>query len=163
MRIASLRAEHNAYLAVMQVAYPLAMVGESPRRARRRQKLEELLIEVGGPAKAAVETGTPKSHFSAMINGRRGIGDALAAKLEDTFGKPRGWFDQEDQAVALSPDVADLAMKIEAIKDADKRAEILSLCHLYVRHILGVDDDQSEAKASPQIEGETAVRTVRGA
>ena len=41
----------------------------------------------------ARETGTPKSHFSAMTGGKRGLGDALAAKLEGIYGKPAGWFD----------------------------------------------------------------------
>lgn len=54
---------------------------ESPRRARRRAMLIKLLDEFGGPAQVARETGTPKSHFSALVAGERGLGDALAAKL----------------------------------------------------------------------------------
>lgn len=42
----------------------------------------------------ARESGTPKSHFSAMVNGSRGMGDGLAAKLEALYAKPSGWFDQ---------------------------------------------------------------------
>lgn len=67
---------------------------ESPRRRLRRARLELLLAEFGGAAQVARESGTPKSHFSAMVNGTRGMGDSLAAKLEELYGKPQGWFDQ---------------------------------------------------------------------
>lgn len=66
---------------------------ESPRRKRRRQRLELLLKEFGGAAQVARESGTPKSHFSAMVSSTRGLGDALAAKLEGLYNKPEGWFD----------------------------------------------------------------------
>lgn len=36
---------------------------------------------------------TPDSHISALRAGKRGIGDALAAKLERAMGKPSGWMD----------------------------------------------------------------------
>lgn len=68
---------------------------ESPRRARRRAMLIKLLDEFGGPAQVARETGTPKSHFSALVAGERGLGDALAAKLEGVYNKPEGWFDSD--------------------------------------------------------------------
>lgn len=66
---------------------------ESPRRRLRRARLELLLAEFGGAAQVARESGTPKSHFSAMVNASRGLGDDLAAKLETLYGKPIGWFD----------------------------------------------------------------------
>lgn len=66
---------------------------ESPRRRLRRARLELLLAEFGGAAQVARESGTPKSHFSAMVNGSRGLGDGLAAKLEQLYGKTAGWFD----------------------------------------------------------------------
>ncbi len=68
--------------------------GESPRRARRRKNLEQLLADLGGAAQVARESGTPKSHFSAMLNRKRGLGDGLAEKLEKLYDKPVGWFDQ---------------------------------------------------------------------
>lgn len=66
---------------------------ESPRRARRRQRLELLLAEEGGAAQVARVSGTPKSHFSAMTSRKRGLGDELADKLEKLYNKPPGWFD----------------------------------------------------------------------
>lgn len=102
----NLMAKHTALQSVMQDAYACVMEiddedvplvpdpdGESPRKIRRRMKLSELLRENGGAAQVARESGTPKSHFSAILNGRRGVGDALAAKLESIYNKPDGWFD----------------------------------------------------------------------
>src|SRR3989338_2359921 len=104
MRFAQLHAKHNAYQKVMQVAYAMEMEKtESPRRVRRRLRLEKLLSEYGGAAQVARESGTPKSHFSAMISGTRGLGDGLAAKLEGLYGKPEGWFDASDNLTPTSP------------------------------------------------------------
>ena len=79
----------------MQVAYYLKMkIDESPRRARRRIRLGELIAEVGSATQLANECGTPKSHVSAMLAGTRGLGDVMASKLELLYAKPSGWFDQ---------------------------------------------------------------------
>lgn len=94
MRFAQLLLKHTAYQKDMQVAYARKMEkSESLRRARRRKRLEELLSEFGGAAQVARESGTPKSHFSAMLAAKRGLGDELAEKLEILYAKPRGWFD----------------------------------------------------------------------
>jgi len=81
----------------MQCAYAPQMEKsespESPRRIRRRERLKLLLAEEGGPAEVARIVDTPRTHFSAITAGSRGLGDALAAKLEKAFGKPPGWFD----------------------------------------------------------------------
>lgn len=94
MRFAQLHAKHTAYLPVMQVAYDEKMEKvESPRRLRRRTKLDELVSLVGSASKLALESGIPKSHISAMQAGRRGLGDDLAGKLEQLYNMPAGWFD----------------------------------------------------------------------
>lgn len=68
---------------------------DSPRQTRRREKLRLLLgSDQGAQAALAREIGTPKSHLSAILAGRRGIGDALAAKIERHFEKPAGWLDE---------------------------------------------------------------------
>ena len=102
----------------MQVAYAMKMEKvESPRRLRRRLRLQELLGEFGGAAQVARESGTPKSHFSAMISGSRGLGDGLAAKLEDLYGKPAGWFDENVSASMAEPQTtASLAPLISSQK-----------------------------------------------
>ena len=78
----------------MQVAYIKKMeIIDSPRKIRRKERLIALLAMHGGATQVAIESGTPKSHISAMIKGSRGIGDKLAAKLEALYGKEPGWFD----------------------------------------------------------------------
>lgn len=72
------------------------MVSDTPRQARRRANLRALLGEdVGAQAELAREIHTPKSHLSAILAGRRGIGDALAAKIERHYEKSAGWMDQD--------------------------------------------------------------------
>ena len=86
----------------MQTAYDKNMEkAESPRRKRRRENLIRLLNEFGGPTQVALESGTPKSHFSALVAGRRGVGDELAQKLEETYSKPPGWFDYAVEQVEV--------------------------------------------------------------
>jgi hypothetical protein len=106
----------------MQAAYHSFMEKESPRRARRRARLETLLKEAGGPAQAERDTGTKKSHFSAMLSGRRGLGDELAAKLEEHYGKPAGWFDAEDAPAGWPFPGIDSA-RFERLKD-DQKIEV---------------------------------------
>lgn len=81
---------------------------ESPRRIRRRERLKLLLAEEGGPAEVARIVDTPRSHFSAITGGSRGLGDALAAKLEKAFNKPAGWFD-----IPVSPDLEPVEVDLD--------------------------------------------------
>ena len=89
--------KHNAYEKLMQDAYASRMEKsenpESPRRMRRRERLKLLLSEEGSAANVARIVDTPRSHLSAISSGARGLGDELAAKLEQAFQKPAGWFD----------------------------------------------------------------------
>lgn len=113
---------------------------ESLRRTRRRAKLVQLLSEAGGVAQVSMETGTPKSHFSALTNSEsgRGVGDALAKKLEEIYGKPAGWFDVDDPttphpAAAAEPALADaLAVVLKAIEECPERDELRQLLPLLV-------------------------------
>lgn len=68
---------------------------ESPRRIRRRLKLGELINFKGGASRVARVTETPKSHISALLSGKRGIGDAWAARVEKLYALPLGWFDSD--------------------------------------------------------------------
>jgi len=78
---------------------------ESPRRLRRKAKLIELLTEFGGASQVARESGTPKTHISAMVSGTRGLGDQLAGKLEKRYGKPSGWFDSATHSFQASASI----------------------------------------------------------
>ena len=76
---------------------------DSPRQNLRRAQLQKLIEEAGHAADLSRISGTPKTHLSAILAGRRGIGDQLAAKLEHVMGKPAGWMDQMAGAAAAYP------------------------------------------------------------
>lgn len=79
---------------------------DSPRQVRRREKLRALLgSDPGAQADLARLIRTPKTHLSAILAGRRGIGDALAAKLEAHYGKGPGWFDADAGAWPFSEEL----------------------------------------------------------
>ncbi len=95
MQFAQFKLEHTAQLRVMQPAYAVGMSISSTRHLRRQANLERLIEEVGGPTQLALLAETPKTHISALRRGSRGIGDGLAAKLEQACDKPPGWMDLE--------------------------------------------------------------------
>lgn len=105
----------------MQVAYAALMENPSPRRLRRQQKLNEVVRDYEGGATAlAAILQTPKSHLSAMQHGRRGVGDAIAARIEHAINKPPGWMDQGPPAEISEEEMAILL----AIREArEKKAE----------------------------------------
>ena len=76
---------------------------DSPRQNQRRAQLQKLIEEAGQAADLSRLSGTPNTHLSAILAGRRGIGDQLAAKLEAVMGKPAGWMDQATVAVPGYP------------------------------------------------------------
>ena len=48
---------------------------------------------------------TPRSHLSALLNGSKGIGDTLAAKIEAVFDKPPGWLDRDPANLYAAPPI----------------------------------------------------------
>lgn len=77
----------------MQVAYSLGMPKERAYRENRRQWLSLWADEVGGPKRLADLTDTVDTHITAVLKGRRNVGDDLAEKLERKLGKPEGVMD----------------------------------------------------------------------
>lgn len=65
---------------------------------RRMKRLLELIDEVGNASAISRDSGTQKSHISAMANGKRGLGDKLAQKFERIYSKPEGWFDRPESS-----------------------------------------------------------------
>lgn len=66
---------------------------------RNEVRLRNALIlveEAGGPAEFAKRIGMSDSQASQIIgkNPTRGIGNAVAPRIEEAFGKPSGWLDQ---------------------------------------------------------------------
>lgn len=87
---------HNG--AVMQDANLIYMKNsvDSPRNTRRRSRLQKLVDANGGLTVVALELKTPKTHLSAVLNGKRGIGDELAARIEKRYALPPGGLDEEE-------------------------------------------------------------------
>lgn len=75
---------------------PMTKSVDSPRNTRRRAKLQALVSANGGLTAVALELDTPKTHLSAILNGKRGVGDALAGRIEALFGLPPGGLDEEE-------------------------------------------------------------------
>lgn len=93
MHSAQLVAKHTAQLSGMQPAYASRMAISSLRHQIRKSNLEQLVKDFGGAVALAKLICTQKSHMSAMLSGARGVGDALAARLEKKCEKDPGWMD----------------------------------------------------------------------
>jgi plasmid maintenance system antidote protein VapI len=99
---------------------------DSPRQNQRRAQLQKLIEEAGHAADLSRLTGTPKTHISAILAGRRGIGDQLAAKLEAVMGKPAGWMDQAADMAAGYPAPSATATVLQAREPAPQAEDALS-------------------------------------
>jgi hypothetical protein len=93
---------------------------DSPRQNQRRAQLRQLIEEAGQAADLSRLSGTPKTHLSAILAGRRGIGDQLAAKLEAVMGKPAGWM---DQAAVTSPGYSAAAATVLHAREPGPQAD----------------------------------------
>lgn len=100
MHSAQSESKHTAQLPVMQAAYDPGMSPstsesrvERPFRQIRRERLKQLIKEAGTAKNLSRLTGTPDNYISNILKGTRGLGDDVATKLEETFGKPLGWMD----------------------------------------------------------------------
>lgn len=108
----------------MQAAYAGGMGSISLRRQRRQEKLREIVDAFEGKSTGlATASGTPKSHISAMLAGRRGVGDDLAAKFERLAGKPLGWMDEPPGVIAATEDEVVLLHTLRAQRAAKAGAQ----------------------------------------
>ena len=98
MHSAQLVPKHTAYRSVMQWAYAENMQSPSLRQRRRTAQLQRL-VDLHTASVLAAYIGTPKSHISAILAGRRGVGDELAAKIERKYDMPPGALDSADDLV----------------------------------------------------------------
>ena len=90
--------EHNASTETMQYAYPIWVEAKDrrPYRILRQQWMQHYQNEVGGPGALALALDSTDTHITAMVKGRRNVGDELADKLEQTFNLPPGAIDAHD-------------------------------------------------------------------
>lgn len=118
-------------------------------RAIRRANLLLLIREKGSIAQVARDSNTSEKYLSQIVNrvvqvrGRepRGVGDALAEKLERGCGKPAGWMDQDHSD--------------EPVKEASAYDEqVLALWDTLF------DDQRTELFARLREESERAMRIV---
>lgn len=142
---------HNAYQ--HKRCTLLGVANDSTRQARRRAALEILIAEAGGVTALQERTGTPKSHFSAITSGRRGVGDALAAKLEDVMGRPPGWMDRD--LGGLSP----RALRIATLWDA--MPEGVEKERAYAVSLTLMSGDLRDALPMPQLQTEPTPKLHR--
>lgn len=73
------------------------MAFDSPRHRIRRANVTLVMQRAGGPTKMASSLGKPdlRGHLSNIRDGKRGLGDELAAEIEDCFKLGRGWMDRQ--------------------------------------------------------------------
>lgn len=158
MQSAQLRREHTAQLRGMQPAYARCVKNESLRHRNRRAQLAVAIHEAGGPAALAKLVGTPKQHISALTAGARGIGDALAAKIELRLRKFPGWMDRaENPSPEISPaewatvldlrDITDPVEREQARVEVATRAERWRHARRLIQHE-GVSKPQETAPAN---------------
>lgn len=156
MHSATLRPEHSAYRPVMQLAYSGGMTNGSPRQVRRRENLRKLIgEEAGAQAQLALDIGTPKSHLSAILAGRRGVGDALAKKIEDHFGLPAGMLDSDPATDGYPAELTDVAAQIAALPDKQRDwvlrtvRDAIEFARETITNGLGKSPDQVEQDHQP--------------
>lgn len=64
-----------------------------PYRLLRQQWMQHYQNQVGGPGALAAALDSTDTHITAMVKGRRNVGDDLADKLEETFNLLPGTID----------------------------------------------------------------------
>jgi len=113
----------NSYLLVPTMEADSYSLRMRPKDIRR-QNLKLLVSEFGTISEVAKRSGTSEKYLSQIINqvvqrnSPRGIGDIVAAKLEDGCQKPRGWIDETHNS-GLPPNEEQFAEKV--IKELSER------------------------------------------
>lgn len=101
------------------------------RQEIRLQRIRELVTAEGGLARFAEKVGMSNSQASQIAGKKpiRNIGNTVAARIEEAFGKPTGWLDAEpDQQENLAADVVaeeDGTLRLMQLKEASRILELL--------------------------------------
>jgi phage repressor protein C with HTH and peptisase S24 domain len=114
----------------------------------RLANLKRLKQEVGTLAALAREADTSAAHLGQILNGVRGMGDALARKIEANFGRPVGWMDQmsEEMRAATEKEIDELLAMGggKASRYADYTADMYLIPKVRLRLSAGVTGFQTE-------------------
>ncbi len=120
---------------------------------QRKARLSQLIAETGSAAEVARQAGTGRSYLSQIIGskGKRNLGDLLAHRLEDAFGKPRGWMDREEVPAAGSGPLLSDSL------DGDDPGDFVKIPRLEVAASLGTGSITPE---EDNIKGYLAFRNI---
>lgn len=113
-------------------------------KTNRRNNLRYLVAQTGGQVEVAKRVDTDPAYLSQVLANwkGRGVGDALARRIETAFGKPVGWMDQaHDQkpipaevvvhGFKISQETAALAAELEKLTEP-LRSVVFHLIHVMV-------------------------------
>lgn len=129
--------------------------------ARRRRSLQTLIDEflveqvaLKGPSAAlsnerrfAERIAVKASYLSAIKNGHRAIGEALARQIERACAKPPGWLDERHAAEA-SPNEGEEQLLVELLMRAYRQAP--EAARTAVQDLLASLGDDSSVSAKPR-------------
>lgn len=93
MQTALFSSEHTASQSVMQDAYPLGVTQEHRPYRTNRQLWFAHYHDLLGPRALAERLDSVDTHITAIVKGRRNVGDELASKFESAFGLAVGTLD----------------------------------------------------------------------
>ncbi|HAT51569.1 MAG: hypothetical protein HQL07_06450 [Nitrospirae bacterium] len=118
------------------------------RIKNRKARLARLVREVGNAADVARKAQTSRSYLSQIMgsHGRRNMGDLLAQRLEEAFGKHRGWMD-----------LPEIAPGGDTPFQGDQAAEFVMIPRLEIMASLGTG---AEAPEEENIKGHLAFKNV---
>lgn len=112
MQVASYVSEHSASAGTMQAAYAVDMTKDRAYRENRRYWLERWVDEAGGPKRFAEEVGTVDTYVTALVKGRRNVGDELAERIERRMGKQPGDLDRDPPEADL--EISTIGVEVNA-------------------------------------------------
>lgn len=90
------------------------MPTDSPRNRLRAANLKRLLATTGGPTALANAMGKPglRGHLTTMAKNGRGVGDKMAANIEEALGLAPGWMDRQHPVAGESPPAYEVAQNL---------------------------------------------------
>lgn len=149
-------------------------LGMRPIKEIRHDNLLLLIEEAGSTSELANKTGIAVSYLlqiknkNAIQNGKpKGIGDKIAAKLEDGMNKPRGWLDKAHSAALALPTQLHLADNIRFLMQKKGVSDLTALAqcaHIDVQaltDLMASPDEHQHAQTLQKLENFFIIDTQR--